>query len=166
MKIKIPRRLFSPLLVLLVAPMLVGAASEPPRWPEMPYILTEPGPEHAAENRMFVCSAGGVAVAPNGRIWASWDSGGYGEGQYNFVLLASSDDGGKTWSEPEMIIDPPFRASYSGLWIDPEGRLWFTFSLWPVRNAREDWTTMEERFDDIRAYKTFLGENQGQGSQF
>jgi hypothetical protein len=166
MNIEIPLRLFSPLLVFLVAPLLDGADSKPPRWPEMPYILTEPGPEHAAENRMFVCSAGGVAVAPNGRIWASWDSGGYGEGQYNFIFLASSDDGGKTWSEPKMIIDPPFRASYSGLWIDPEGRLWFTFSLWPVRNAREDWTTMEERFDDIRAYKTFLGENQGQGSQF
>jgi hypothetical protein len=122
----------------------------------MPYILFEPLPQHAPEARMFVCSAGGIAAASNGRLWASWDSGGYGEGEENFILLATSGDGGKTWSEPKMIIDPPFRASYSIVWTDPNGRLWFVFNTWPIRSAVEDQVGMRERFDDIRSYNHFI----------
>jgi hypothetical protein len=135
-----------------------------PRWPHMPYIVTEPGPEYAAENRMFVCSFG-ITAATNGRLWASWDSGGYGEGWNNFIMLATSGDGGRTWSKPVMIIDPPFRASFSNLWMDPDGKMWFTFSLWPIRTAHENQVTMREEFDDINSYLAFIKENQGRGSQ-
>jgi hypothetical protein len=115
---------------------------------------------------MFNCSAGGIAVAPNGRLWVSWDTGGYGEGKDNVVMLATSGDGGRTWSKPVLIVDPPFRASYSGLWLDPDDRLWFTFTIWPIRSAHEDRVSMQEQFDDIRSYNAFITENQAAGSQF
>lgn len=147
------------LKLLLILSLGISASviqAEPPRWPHMPYILFEPLPKHAPEERMFVCSAGGIAVASNGRLWASWDSGDYGEGQENFILLATSGDGGHTWSEPKMIIDPPFRASYSMVWIDPNGRMWFVFNIWPIRSAVEDQVGMRERFDDIRSFNHFI----------
>lgn len=152
---------------MLVSGSLVSLAStdcqsstqsfpEPPKWPHMPYILFEAKPKHAPEVRMFNCSAGGIAVASNGRLWASWDSGGYGEGEENFILLATSGDGGETWSEPKLIIDPPFRASYSMVWIDPNGRMWFVFNTWPIRSAVEDRVGMRELFDDIRSFEYFI----------
>ncbi|MHC4873732.1 MAG: sialidase family protein [Planctomycetota bacterium] len=69
----------------------------------------------------------GVAVTPSGRLWATWYSGGKGECPENFCLLVSSTDGGKTWSEPAAVIDPPgnVRAYDPTLWIDPLGRMWF-----------------------------------------
>lgn len=142
-----------------------AAPSAPPRWPHMPYILTEPGPEHHPTNRMFQCVMS-IEVAPNGRLWAAWDSGGFGEGEDNFILLATSGDGGETWSRPKLIVDPPFRASYAMLWLDPDERLWFTFNLWPIRSAREDQTGWKEKFADIGAYNAFIAKYNFVASQF
>ncbi|HEV2750042.1 MAG TPA: sialidase family protein [Gemmatimonadales bacterium] len=62
----------------------------------------------------------------NGRLWAAWTSGGPDEGPFNYVLLTSSDDGGHTWSEARLVIDPPGNVSASSplLWYDDGGRLW------------------------------------------
>ncbi|AKJ64919.1 sialidase family protein [Kiritimatiella glycovorans] len=156
------------LTVLLSALSLPAADySDPeqaPRWPHMPYVVTDPGPEYDAENRMFVCSFG-ISAAPNGRLWATWDSGDTGEGWSNIVMLATSGDGGRTWSDPQMVIDPPFRASYAGLWMDPDDRMWFTFSIWPIRYTTDNAADMKKRFDDIRSYRTFVLENQCRGMQ-
>ncbi len=150
-------------LVIITGPWAHSAP--PPRWPQMPYILTEPGPEHAASARMFQCVMG-IEVAPNGRLWATWDSGGYGEGEDNFILLSTSGDGGRTWSKPVLIVDPPFRASYSMLWLDPGGRLWFTFNLWPIRKANEDEVGWKEKFPDIQSYQAFVEKYNYRASQF
>ena len=142
-----------------------AASDDPPRWPQMPYLVTDPGPEYAAENRMFVLAGGGIEVAPNGRLWATWFSGGTGEGWHNYTLLATSDDDGATWSGPQLVVDPPFRASSSNLWLDPDGRLWFFFNTWPIRQTGQNRNEMSERFDDIASYNAFMRENQGHGSQ-
>jgi len=150
----------------LLAILSVNAASpEAPRWPHMPYILTEPGEEHHPSNRMFQCVMS-IEAAPNGRLWAAWDSGGYGEGEDNFILLATSGDGGMTWSEPKLIIDPPFRASYAMLWLDPNGKMWFTFNIWPIRSARADQITWQEKIPDISGYKAFIKKYNFAASQF
>lgn len=62
----------------------------------------------------------------SGRLWATWYSGGEGEGAYNFVLLYTSDDDGKTWSGPVLAIDHefPVRCFDPNLWMDPDGRMW------------------------------------------
>src|SRR5688500_11267700 len=72
----------------------------------------------------------GIERAPSGRLWATWYSGGPGEGPENFVLLATSVDEGRTWSSPMLAIDPPgdVRAFDPCLWIDPLGRLWLFWS--------------------------------------
>lgn len=158
-----------PLTILVTGPFLAAFASNEPvegswQWPHLPYVFTDPLPEHRAENRSFVCSFG-ITAAPNGRLWASWESGGGGESMYNFILLATSGDGGRTWSEPVLYIDPPFRASYSGLWTDPDGTMWFTFSLWPLRTTALDRKTMQESFGEVDAWWAYLREHQGRASE-
>ena len=66
----------------------------------------------------------------SGRLWATWYSGGEGEGAYNFVLLYTSDDDGKTWSGPVLAIDHefPVRCFDPNLWMDPDGRMWMFWS--------------------------------------
>ena len=62
----------------------------------------------------------------SGRLWATWYSGGGGEGAYNFALLYTSDDDGKTWKGPVLAVDHefPVRCFDPNLWIDPDGRMW------------------------------------------
>lgn len=63
-----------------------------------------------------------------GRLWATWYSGGNNETGCNYVVLATSDDDGRSWSDARVIIDPdnvgPVRAFDPVLWIDPNGRMW------------------------------------------
>ncbi len=84
-----------------------------------------PGPEYAQRTRTYQ-GVSGIERATNGRLWATWYSGGRTEDKDNHVVLVTSDDNGQTWSEPVLVIDPPadIRASDSMLWHDPLGRLW------------------------------------------
>ncbi|HNS32957.1 MAG TPA: sialidase family protein [bacterium] len=99
-----------------------------------PNIYTKPMEEYMLAGRNFQ-GVVSIEVAPNGRIWASWaanNSGVYTEGAGNYVVLVTSGDKGRTWSEPySMVIDPvywPVAAFDSILWHDPSGRLWFFWS--------------------------------------
>lgn len=71
-----------------------------------------------------------MAQAPGGRLWATWYGGpGKGEDQTNYVILVTSGDDGRTWSDEALIVDPdgpegPVRAFDPELWLDPTGRLW------------------------------------------
>ncbi|MBR3692609.1 MAG: exo-alpha-sialidase [Clostridia bacterium] len=74
-----------------------------------------------------------IEVTRGGRIFISAYSGGHMEQIGNFAFLLASDDGGKTFSDP-----PVAAAVFAGgrcydpcLWIDPRGRLWFTWSRCP-----------------------------------
>lgn len=101
---------------------------------EPPVINTYPGPEYDAEKRpgnMII----GMGRTPKGRIWAAWV--GNGDSPNGFFMLATSDDDGKTWSKPKVVIDPQDgelngvryerRALVGNLWTDPLGRLWCFF---------------------------------------
>jgi len=72
-----------------------------------------------------------LAISPNGQLWATWYAGKTPEeDQNNYVVIATSGNNGKSWSE-KRIIDPdeegPLRAFDPELWIDPNGYLW---SFW------------------------------------
>jgi len=74
----------------------------------------------------------GIERAPNGRLWSAWVGG--GDSEKGFMLLASSDDDGATWSDPRLVIDPhdtslpvARRTLVGALWCDPLGRLWLFF---------------------------------------
>ena len=48
----------------------------------------------------------GIERSQGGRLWAAWYSGGETEGPDNYVLVVTSSDDGKSWSEPLLVIDP------------------------------------------------------------
>lgn len=67
-----------------------------------------------------------LELSPGGVFWATWYTGGRTEDENNHVVVVCSQDGGGTWSEPVLVIDPPsdVRACDPVLWHDPLGRLW------------------------------------------
>lgn len=113
--------------LLLFLPLLLPAAdihdALTPVKPAIP-----PGPRYAAATRRFQ-GIPGLERASNGRLWAVWYAGGPDEpteGPGNYVVLVTSKNDGKTWSEPKLVVDPPgdVRAYDATLWHDPQGRLW------------------------------------------
>jgi hypothetical protein len=96
-----------------------------------PHINFKPGEKYLDENRGFGMILG-MERTPEGRLWISWIAG--GDSEVGYALLAYSDDDGKTWTEPQVVIDPqdkgslpPWRILVGNLWTDPQGRLWFFF---------------------------------------
>lgn len=78
-----------------------------------------------------------VAVTPKGRIFLGWYSGGLREPHMdNYNLMVYSDDSGKTWSEPVVIIpsnkEHCIQALDIQLWISPEGKLYL---FWVQNNT-------------------------------
>lgn len=103
----------------------VDARSEPP------VILTHPGAEFQDEARPGAMIIG-MDRTPKGRIWGCWT--GTGDKKDGYFVLATSDDGGTTWSKPRLVVgapDPSGKrqrgALVGNLWTDPLGRLWLFF---------------------------------------
>lgn len=74
----------------------------------------------------FFQSMPSVEVTGN-RIWAAMTVGGLTEpDDNNYITIGYSDDGGKTWVEPFIIIknDVKVRTYIPSLWVDPDGTLW------------------------------------------
>ena len=112
----------------LVAIILATLSVHPLRsqW-KVPMVNTSPGPEYRSEARLWQ-GIPGMERAATGRLWSTWYSGGKREpSEDNYVLLVTSDDDGKSWSEPKIVVDPPgpARAYDPMVWHDPQGRLWF-----------------------------------------
>ena len=92
---------------------------------------TSPGEQYEPGQRPFQGIPGIEAVGLQ-RLFATWyscrasDLDHSGEGPTNYVILARSDDGGATWLDPALVIDPHdnVRAFDPCLWVDPLGRLW------------------------------------------
>ncbi len=118
------------LVVLLLSPQAALHAAEAPSLPPPNYI-GPPLPEHAVTNRAFQ-GIPSLAVAPGGRLWATWYAGVTpGEDSNNYVVLSTSGDGGATWTEV-LIVDPdaagPIRSFDPEVWISPDRRLFFSWS--------------------------------------
>ena len=106
-----------------------------------PTVHISPGPQYADETRRFQ-GIPGIERAPSGRLWATWYGGtGVSEDRYNHVLLATSGDGGDTWSDVNLVIDPdgdgPVRTFDPCLWHDTDGRLWLFWAQGYERQADE-----------------------------
>lgn len=84
-----------------------------------------PGPEYAEWTRSYQ-GMPAIERMANGRLWAAWTSGGTNEGPTNYVVLVTSGDDGRSWSEPRLVMDPPgnVAAFMPMLWRDPVERLW------------------------------------------
>ena len=96
----------------------------------------EPVPFRRAENRHRAAARiyqgiPGITVTHKGRLFAVWYGGGAGEGPENYIMIALSDDGGRTWSPEEWVVDPPapdVRAYDSCLFTAPDGAVWCFWS--------------------------------------
>jgi hypothetical protein len=92
-----------------------------------PKVLCPVPAEYSDQQRIFQ-GIPSMTQSPGGRLWANWYTGGPSEGHLNYVLLASSDDGGQTWTKPILAIDPdgpgPIRAYDPAMWTDPNGTVW------------------------------------------
>ena len=83
----------------------------------------------------------GIEIAPNGRLWAVFYSGGPKEPHRdNFILVCSNSDGGNTWSKPKVIVDPGTspRAYDPTLWMDPKKRLWLIYNQTNLKKLKGD----------------------------
>jgi hypothetical protein len=96
-----------------------------------PELILQPGPEYSDAERNYAMTIG-IERTPGGRLWAAWVAG--GDSDLGYFVLASSDDQGRTWSPPRLVIDPPEaptglrrRILVGTLWCDPTGRLWLFF---------------------------------------
>ncbi len=96
-----------------------------------PVLDLNPGPQYRDENRNYNMIFG-ADITPGGRIWAAWSGG--GDSELSYLIAATSDDQGKTWSAPRLVIDPPdtpggipIRTLVANFWTDPSGRLWLFF---------------------------------------
>jgi beta-xylosidase len=117
---------FSRLLLFLTTTLLAVADLHDALSPVSPNF--SPGSKYADSTRLFQ-GIPGLERAPNGRLWAVWYAGGPDEpteGPGNYVVVVTSKDDGRTWSEPQLVIDPPGdgRAYDPTLWHDPDGRMW------------------------------------------
>jgi predicted neuraminidase len=92
-------------------------------------VNVNPGDTFSPEKRLWQ-GIPGIERARSGRLIASWYSGGDNEGPDNYLILATSEDDGHSWSEPIAVVDPPgrVRAFDPVLWHDPQGRLWWFWS--------------------------------------
>lgn len=78
-----------------------------------------------------------IAITKGGRIYTGWYSGGRCEPHIeNYNVLVYSDDLGKTWSEPLLIIPSNekelIQALDIQLWVSPEGKL---YVFWVQNNV-------------------------------
>ena len=101
----------------------------------VPLVHRNPGPEYADANRRFGI-ASSIARTPGGRLWCGFSSGGERESQDNFGVVVYSDDDGRTWSQPFLILDQDgpggIRTDHVTVWTDPNGKLWLMWSEYPL----------------------------------
>jgi hypothetical protein len=96
-----------------------------------PRLNTSPLPQYDYDQLDYGMTIG-IERTRNGRLWAVWVGG--EDGPKAFMVAATSDDNGETWSKPRLVIDSqspnlplPRSVIVGTLWTDPLGRLWFFF---------------------------------------
>ena len=129
---------------------------QPPRIPRAEETAHPVSLEHPWGTYFLSC---GIAGTRRGRIWSLWS--GNEDGPCGCLMLARSDDEGRTWSPPQLVLEArrtpggfPLSNKNGALWCDPEGGLWLFFSqslgyfdgrsgVWAVRCADPDAETPE-----------------------
>lgn len=152
-----------------------AAALEPPAV----YVLPDVPERYRPENEKFVMN-NGCAVTEQGRIWVTWIGGEDSDEAY--TLGAFSDDGGKTWENPALVVDghiPGYPIPRSNIianfWIDPNKTLHLFFSqscwhndgrmgVWEIQCANPDaarpvWTAPRRLSDGAALNKPIVAQD-------
>lgn len=107
----------------------------------VPFPRLKPIPDRLRNMNRGFDSAPSVTVTPGGRLWVAWHAGGKTEDDDNAILVATSGDGGRSWSEPVFALDAPgpLRGLDPGFWTDPLGNVWLfyaqVYSFWDGRGG-------------------------------
>ncbi len=114
-----------------------SSAEALPSFTEAARVITNPGGEYGLETRKW---QGCPTIEQTGkRLWTGWFSGGNKEpDRGNYGIVSYSDDNGKTWKDPAIIIAHPdsnVRVMDMQIWKAPDGALWL---LW-VQNTGPRW---------------------------
>ena len=123
------------------------------------YIKLNPGEEYSEENRYWQgCPS--VAVTKGGRLFAAWYSGGMFEPCIdNYNLMVKSDDGGKTWSKPLVVIETDKKCKMRNidieLWITEKNELWIMWVMSPYYDTSEKASI--KNFKPFDFHKEFKG---------
>ena len=86
--------------------------------------------KYAPEERLWQ-GIPSIEVTPRGRHFCTFYSGGTMEEIGNFVLLYQSEDGVDYSKLIAVVFEEGHRCFDPNLWIDPLGRLWFTWARFP-----------------------------------
>jgi len=92
----------------------------------LPATVLRPLPSKYDDEKRMWQGIPSMTIAPNGRLWATWYSGGTTEGAENYVLLVSSNDKGETWTKPLLAVDVPgpVRCFDPSMWTAPDGNVY------------------------------------------
>lgn len=119
--------------------------------PYAPVVIKNPGAEFQDDARPGAMIIG-MDQTRKGRIWGCWT--GTGDKRDGYFLLATSDDGGKSWSKPKLAVGARTDASQKisgalvgNLWTDPKGRLWLFFDQ-QLGDPKKRITNWHMRCDD------------------
>lgn len=121
---------------------------------EIPYINHHPLPRYNLAQQKYGMTIG-VAVTKLKTIYVAWVGG--GDNPDAFMLLSRSTDGGNTFTEPLLAIDPhddslhcPRCSIVGTLFCDPRNRLWFFFNqtLQHFDGASSNWYIRCDNPDD------------------
>lgn len=106
-----------------------------------------------------------ASVAVTGkRIWACWYTGGTGEPrQFNYIVVAYSDDGGKNWVDPFAVIDSKLEFQETAgvcevvcnFFTDEDGELYLTYmqsTTWAVKFSNAE----AENIDDVEMSEPYV----------
>ena len=116
-----------------VADNVFGTPERPDPATEKVAVNTTPSEAYDVKNIDFA-KLTDIEVTDGGRLWASVLGG--GENEKGYLLLAYSDNRGKTWRMPAGVIDPhdatlkaPRSANNGVLWRSPKGELWLFYTV-------------------------------------
>lgn len=80
-----------------------------------------------------------IDISRDGLLYASWYSGGEGEGPNNYVMMHKSADGGRTFTSPVAVINPDghTRAYDPAVFTDPSGLVrWYWAESYGMYDGR------------------------------
>jgi len=96
-----------------------------------PEINTSPLPKYGYDTNDYVMALT-IERTTKGRIWSAWIGG--CDCPNSFLIAATSDDNGESWSKPRLVIDGrspslplPRTVIIGNFWTDPSGKLWLFF---------------------------------------
>lgn len=95
-------------------------------------------------------------ITAGNNIFVAWQTGGVKEpdpDKLNYIVIAASQDGGNTWIDPFIIIDPldeTVQAQVPQFYYNPEGRLFLMFSYAGTGIHVIEFFNMDGDLSDVR----------------